>query len=66
MDFLIALRQDVGITVRLTRKEHGQVSIVLAGISRLIMKTWSYPRSFRKFRRADSESGARRSGWDQL
>ena len=30
MDFLIALGQDVEITVRPTRKEHGQVSIVLA------------------------------------
>ena len=30
MDFLIALRQDVEITVRQTRKEHGQVAIVLA------------------------------------
>jgi len=30
MDFLIALRQDVEITVRPTRKEHCQVSIVLA------------------------------------
>jgi len=29
-DFLIALGQDVEITVRPTRKEHGQVSIVLA------------------------------------
>ena len=32
MDFLIALGQDVEITVRPTRKEHGQVSIVLAPI----------------------------------
>jgi hypothetical protein len=30
MDFLIALGQDVEITVKPTRKEHGQVSIVLA------------------------------------
>ena len=30
MDFLIALGHDVEITVRPTRKEHGQVSIVLA------------------------------------
>jgi len=30
MDLLIALGQDVEITVRPTRKEHGQVSIVLA------------------------------------
>ena len=30
VDFLIALGQDVEITVRPTRKEHGQVSIVLA------------------------------------
>ena len=30
MDFLIALGQDVEITVRPARKEHGQVSIVLA------------------------------------
>ena len=30
MDFLIALGQDVEITVRPTRKQHGQVSIVLA------------------------------------
>jgi predicted XRE-type DNA-binding protein len=30
MDFLIALGQDVEITVRPTRKEHGQVSILLA------------------------------------
>ena len=30
MDFLIALGQDVEITVRPTRKEHGHVSIVLA------------------------------------
>jgi predicted XRE-type DNA-binding protein len=30
MNFLIALGQDVEITVRPTRKEHGQVSIVLA------------------------------------
>jgi predicted XRE-type DNA-binding protein len=29
MDFLIALGQDVEITVRPTRKQHGQVSIVL-------------------------------------
>jgi hypothetical protein len=28
MDFLIALRQDVEITVKPTRKEHGQVAIV--------------------------------------
>ena len=31
--FLIALGQDVEITVRPTRKEHGQVSIVLASSS---------------------------------
>ena len=30
MDFLIALGPDAEITVWLTRKEHGQVSIVLA------------------------------------
>jgi hypothetical protein len=30
MDFLIALDQYVEITVRRTRKTHGQVSIVLA------------------------------------
>ena len=30
VDFLIALGQDVEITVRPTRKEHGQLSIVLA------------------------------------
>jgi len=30
MDFLIALGQDVEITVKPTRKSHGQVSIVLA------------------------------------
>ena len=30
MDFLVALGHDVEITVRPTRKEHGQVSIVLA------------------------------------
>ena len=30
MDFLIALGQDVEITVRPTRKEYGRVSIVLA------------------------------------
>ena len=30
MDFLVALGQDVEITVRPTRKEHGQVSIVHA------------------------------------
>jgi hypothetical protein len=30
MDFLIALGQDVEITVWPARKEHGQVSIVLA------------------------------------
>ena len=30
MDFLIALGQDVEITVRPTRKEHGRVSIVVA------------------------------------
>ena len=30
MDFLVALGQDVEITVRPTRKSHGQVSIVLA------------------------------------
>ena len=30
MDFLIAPGQDADITVRPTRKEHGQVSIVLA------------------------------------
>jgi len=29
MDFLIALGQDVEITVRPTRKDHGQVSVVL-------------------------------------
>ena len=29
MDYLIALRQDVEITVRPTRKEHGRVSIIL-------------------------------------
>jgi len=29
MDFLVALGQDVEITVRPTRKQHGQVSIVL-------------------------------------
>lgn len=29
MDFLIALGQDVEITVRPTRREHGQVSVVL-------------------------------------
>jgi len=31
MDFLTALGQDVEITVRPTRKEHGDVSLVLAG-----------------------------------
>jgi predicted XRE-type DNA-binding protein len=30
MDFLIALGQDVEITVRPTRKDHGEVSVVLA------------------------------------
>ena len=30
MDFLIALGQDVEITITPTRKQHGQVSIVLA------------------------------------
>jgi predicted XRE-type DNA-binding protein len=30
MDFLIVLGQDVEITVRPTRKKHGQLSIVLA------------------------------------
>jgi hypothetical protein len=30
MDFLVALGQDVEITVRPTRKDHGQVSIVPA------------------------------------
>jgi hypothetical protein len=30
MDFLIVLGQDVEITVSPTRKEHGQVSFVLA------------------------------------
>ena len=30
MDFLIALGQDVEITVRPTRRDHGRVSIVLA------------------------------------
>ena len=30
MDFLVALGQDVEITVRPTRKSHGQMSIVLA------------------------------------
>ena len=30
MDFLVALGQNVEITVRPTRKEHGQISIVLA------------------------------------
>jgi predicted XRE-type DNA-binding protein len=30
MEFLIALRQDVEITVRPTRKEHGALSVVLA------------------------------------
>jgi len=30
MDFLIALGQDVEITVRQTRKNHGQVSVVIA------------------------------------
>jgi hypothetical protein len=30
MDFLIELGQDIEITVRPTRKEHGQVSIGLA------------------------------------
>lgn len=30
MDFLIALGQDVEITVKPTRKQHGQVSVVLA------------------------------------
>ena len=29
MDFLIALGQDVEITVRPTRKDHGQVSVIL-------------------------------------
>jgi hypothetical protein len=29
MDFLVALGQDVEITVRPTRKHHGQVSVVL-------------------------------------
>ena len=29
MDFLVALGQDVEITVRPTRKQHGQMSIVL-------------------------------------
>ena len=29
MDYLIALRQDIEITVRPTRKEHGRVSIIL-------------------------------------
>jgi hypothetical protein len=33
MDFLIALGPDVEITVRPTRKQRGQVSIVLAGSS---------------------------------
>ena len=30
MDFLVALGQDVEITVRPTRRDHGQVSVVLA------------------------------------
>ena len=30
MDFLIALGENVEITVRPTRKDHGQVSIVIA------------------------------------
>ena len=30
MDFLIALGQDVEITVRPTRKDHGEVSVILA------------------------------------
>jgi hypothetical protein len=34
MDVLIALGQEVEITVRPTHKEHGQVSIVLARSSR--------------------------------
>jgi hypothetical protein len=50
MDFLIAFGQDVEITVRPTRKQHGQVSIVLTGSSprgsRLedaIIVDWSKP-----------------------
>ena len=45
MDFLIALGQDVEITVRPTRKQHGQVSIVLAGSSLegVIIVDWSKP-----------------------
>jgi len=34
MDFLTALGQDVEITVRPTRKDHGEVSIVVAGAPR--------------------------------
>lgn len=30
MDFLTALGQDVEVTVRPTRKDHGEVSVVLA------------------------------------
>jgi len=30
MEFLTALGQDVEITVRLTRKEHGKMSVVVA------------------------------------
>jgi hypothetical protein len=36
MDLLVALGQDVDITVRSTRKEHDQVSIVLASIKRIV------------------------------
>ena len=50
MDFLIALGPDVEITVRPTRKQRGQVSIVLAGSSPrgswledVIIVDWSKP-----------------------
>jgi len=36
MDFLITLGQDVEITVRPTRKEHRQVSHVLAWVQRIV------------------------------
>jgi len=36
MDFLITLGQDVEITVRQTRKEHRQVSHVLAWVQRIV------------------------------